>query len=291
MPFDSSGNYVLPSVYLATNGEDATAAQHNTPLEDLAAGMNGLLLRSGVAAMTGAFKGYVGTEAAPGIAFNGSSSLGFYKTSNGWGWSYNGAKVIEFGAGGIIQGATPIGSGMDYWGTTAPAGWLFAYGQVLSQTTYAALYAVLGSTYNTGGEGTGNFRMPDKRDRASFGKSNMGGTSANRITDQTDGWNGDVLGDAGGLETSTIGQTHLPAIKPAITIIDPGHAHNVAFKQGVTGGGSAEELQASPSDGAYATASSTTGISAAFTNNLGSGTALNNLPPGIVCNYIIFAGA
>ena len=47
--------------------------------------------------------------------------------------------------------------------SSAPTGWLKANGAVVSETTYAALYAQIGTTFNTGGEGAGNFRLPDLR--------------------------------------------------------------------------------------------------------------------------------
>ena len=39
MPRDGSGIYSLPAGYLAVTGEVITAAQHNTPLEDVATGL------------------------------------------------------------------------------------------------------------------------------------------------------------------------------------------------------------------------------------------------------------
>lgn len=42
-----------------------------------------------------------------------------------------------------------------------PAGWLEMNGQIVSQTTYAKLFGVIGTTYNTGAEGAGNFRLPN----------------------------------------------------------------------------------------------------------------------------------
>lgn len=57
----------------------------------------------------------------------------------------------------------PAGIIAPFAGTTAPAGWLKCEGQAVSQTTYAALYAAIGATWNTGGEGAGNFRLPDLR--------------------------------------------------------------------------------------------------------------------------------
>jgi len=40
-------------------------------------------------------------------------------------------------------------------------GWLPCEGQVVSQTTYQELFAVIASKFNTGGEGAGNFRLPN----------------------------------------------------------------------------------------------------------------------------------
>ena len=57
----------------------------------------------------------------------------------------------------------PAGIVMAFAGTTAPAGFLTCDGSVVSQSTYASLYAAIGAVWNTGGEGVGNFRLPDLR--------------------------------------------------------------------------------------------------------------------------------
>ena len=43
---------------------------------------------------------------------------------------------------------------------TVQPGWLVCDGSVKAQTDYPGLYAAIGSTWNTGGEGAGNFRLP-----------------------------------------------------------------------------------------------------------------------------------
>lgn len=43
-------------------------------------------------------------------------------------------------------------------------GWYLLNGAVLSQSSFPILYAKYGSTFNTGGEGVGNFRLPDFTD-------------------------------------------------------------------------------------------------------------------------------
>lgn len=44
---------------------------------------------------------------------------------------------------------------------TNDPGFFVLNGAVVSQTTYPNLYTLFGTTYNTGGEGAGNFRLPD----------------------------------------------------------------------------------------------------------------------------------
>ena len=45
---------------------------------------------------------------------------------------------------------------------TAPAGWLKANGALVSRTTYAGLFAVIGTTYGAG-DGSTTFALPDMR--------------------------------------------------------------------------------------------------------------------------------
>ena len=65
----------------------------------------------------------------------------------------------------------PIGSIQLFGGTTSPHGWLACDGQDYDSTLpqYDMLYAALGSTYNTGGEAAGFFRVPDFRGRMPIG--------------------------------------------------------------------------------------------------------------------------
>lgn len=48
--------------------------------------------------------------------------------------------------------------------STAPSGWLKANGAAVSRTTYAALFAVIGTTYGVG-DGSTTFNLPDPRGR------------------------------------------------------------------------------------------------------------------------------
>jgi len=119
-----------------------------------------------------------------------------------------------------VDARVPVGVMIDFAGTTAPTGWLMCYGQAIPRGTFADLFTAIGITYGAG-DGTTTFNLPDCRGRVAAGKDNMGGSSANRLTTPV---NGDVLGEAGGLETHTL--TIAELANHAHTINDPTHAHN-----------------------------------------------------------------
>lgn len=66
-------------------------------------------------------------------------------------------------AGGNLVGLKP-GFVCPFAGTTAPDGWLICDGSAVSRTTYADLFAVIGTTYGTG-DGNSTFNLPDYRDK------------------------------------------------------------------------------------------------------------------------------
>ncbi|WGK91769.1 phage tail protein [Pseudomonas migulae] len=59
--------------------------------------------------------------------------------------------------------ALPVGAVVAFPKTAVPAGFLEIDGSVQSIATYPDLFAYLGTTFNTGGEGAGNFRLPESR--------------------------------------------------------------------------------------------------------------------------------
>src|SRR5690554_2439526 len=60
------------------------------------------------------------------------------------------------------EAMVPTGSTQMFAGTSAPRGWLIADGRAVSRTTYAALFAVIGTTYGDG-DGSTTFNLPDMR--------------------------------------------------------------------------------------------------------------------------------
>jgi microcystin-dependent protein len=75
-----------------------------------------------------------------------------------------------FGAYPALAAATPPPAGVMRWSplASAPTGWLLADGAAVSRTVYAALFAVIGTTWGAG-DGTTTFNLPDLRGRAAMG--------------------------------------------------------------------------------------------------------------------------
>jgi len=67
----------------------------------------------------------------------------------------------------IIEAIYPVGSFIDFGADVDPATLnvraLKADGSTVSEVTYAELFAAIGTTWNTGGEPVGTFRLPDLR--------------------------------------------------------------------------------------------------------------------------------
>lgn len=74
----------------------------------------------------------------------------------------------------------PTGVVVEFAGATAPAGWLLCYGQPVSRVTFAALFAVLGTSYGAG-DGSTTFNVPDHRGAVAAGASNMGGSDRGNL--------------------------------------------------------------------------------------------------------------
>ncbi len=174
-------------------------------------------------------------------------------------------QVMQTDGNGVLSFTTgiPAGTVNPYAGTTAPSDWLLCYGQAINRTTYSALFSVIGTTYGIG-DGSTTFNLPDLRGRVVAGQDDMGGTSANRLTGQSGGVNGDTLGAAGGAEQHQLTIAQLAR-----------HAH--AYNNTAAG---ATGYAAGPNTGSVPTGAANT------TLNGGDG-AHNNVQPTLILNYII----
>ena len=146
-------------------------------------------------------------------------------------------------------------------GGAAPAGWLLASGQAISRTTYALLFAAIGTTYGVG-DGTTTFNVPDSRGRVTAGiDPTSGSPTGGRIVN-----NAPVLGGVGGTETHTLTTPEIPA-----------HTHgyntHTVLSGSLTGGGEIWQ-----------------NIVASATTSTGGGLEHNNMQPYILMPKIIYAG-
>lgn len=62
-------------------------------------------------------------------------------------------------AAAVQQALVPSGSVIDFGGYTAPTGWLLCDGSAVSRSTYAALFAVIGTQFGVG-DGSTTFNLP-----------------------------------------------------------------------------------------------------------------------------------
>ncbi|HWL28735.1 MAG TPA: phage tail protein [Burkholderiaceae bacterium] len=79
----------------------------------------------------------------------------------------------------FVQNAVPAGVVLPYAGPVPPAGWLLCDGSNVSRTTYAKLFAAVGTTYGVG-DGSTTFKLPDLRGEFVRGLDNARGVDAAR---------------------------------------------------------------------------------------------------------------
>jgi microcystin-dependent protein len=224
--------------------------------------------------------------------------------------------------GGPINSA-PTGTVVDFAATTPPTGWLVCDGSAVSRTTYAALFAVIGTTWGAG-NGTTTFNLPDLRSRVTVGAGSGSGLTARTLA-AVGGEENHAL-SAAELAAHTHTQTD-GAHAHTVTVTDPTHNHTqAAHLHAVTDPTHSHVVLASTSQtvqsgtgknvvglvtGATDPASTgvtvnnatatnvagATGITAAAnsasagiganTGSNGSGTAHNTMPPWVCLNRII----
>ena len=171
--------------------------------------------------------------------------------------------------GASLQGieGIPTATIVPWSDSTAPSGFLECNGQAVSQSTYADLFAIIGTTY--GDPGGGNFNLPNLSDNIPVGKSgtkNLASTGgANTVTST-----GNVSGSTA---NATLTESQLAT-----------HTHN-------TGGvDTPATLNAGGSSNFQSNLTGSTGSSSGHAHNMSanfSGDATSVLQPYLTVIYII----
>ena len=230
---------------------------------------------------------YNGTTGAYTVTFSsagGGSSVAI---------SQNNRNLIASDGTNVVLSITNIGGSVGdikaTAATSAPSGWMLCYGQAVSRTVYAALFAALGTAWGTG-DGSTTFNVPDLRGRVLAGLDNMGGSNANRMsTVMASSTLGAVGGDQN-LQYHTHGAT------------DSGHSH-VASDSGHTHAYQNPQANTSRNTsfgGGFGVAVDNTGVGFAnitvgtgYANITVSGNGAGNsqnIQPTAMINYVIYAG-
>ena len=162
------------------------------------------------------------SSGAPFVALKSPSSVSSNVTftlpgadgSNGQMLQTNGSGALSF----TTVSGVPSGSVFCMAVATVPSGYLECNGAAVSRTTYAVLFAVIGTAYGTG-NGSSTFNLPDLRGEFVRGFDNGKGTDSGRSIATSQG-SQNAQHNHSATTTGSVGN----------------HRHNYAFAQGSNGG-------------------------------------------------------
>ena len=164
-------------------------------------------------------------------------------------------------ASAMATGSTlPVGTVIDHAGTVLPQGFLRCDGAVISRTTYADLFAAIGTTWGIG-DGSTTFHLPDLRRRATIG---MGGTA---VSGPSNG-----VGNTGGAEQTTLEIADMPS-----------HRHRFVYSARRTN----ISYNTPIDDFVHAILQSGANSTPVQTQSTGNARAHNNMPPSAVVQKLI----
>lgn len=155
-----------------------------------------------------------------------------------------------------------IGEIRMFGGNFQPSHWAFCNGQLLQISQYAALYALIGTTY--GGDGVNTFGLPNLQGRIPLHQ----GTSTQGITY--------VIGQLAGEENHTLTTNEIPS-----------HSHNVTAQSAFSSGSPSNNVFAGGGANVYKAGSPGAQMAAGVVRNNSGGQPHNNLMPFLAVNFII----
>ena len=222
------------------------------------------------------------SSGAPFVALKSPSSVSSNVTftlpgadgSNGQMLQTNGSGALSFTT---VQGV-PSGSVFCMAVATVPSGYLECNGAAVSRSTYAVLFAVIGTAYGTG-NGSSTFNLPDLRGEFVRGFDNGRGVDSGRSIASS--------------QSSQFGQhNHNVSASSSSSVTDPGHQHSmsVGFFNSVNSGGALSFKDAGTSNRIN---TNTTGISVSTSTSIsqsnrgGTSNSSETRPRSIAMMYVI----
>jgi microcystin-dependent protein len=177
----------------------------------------------------------------------------------------------------------PAGIIMPYGGNTAPAGWLFCYGQLLTISSYSELFSAIGYAFKDQGlVPAGKFALPDFRGRSPVGLDNMGGSRAGVIP----GTSATELGNIGGAYNAALSISNLPE-----------HEHDMKGSAGTQYYAINDQNSVPPDAGSFRGQGPDDGNDAQYLPSSGGikttgllGQPFSVMNPFVAVNYIIYTG-
>jgi microcystin-dependent protein len=177
------------------------------------------------------------------------------------GTSSNALATTEF----VLSNSNPTG-GLMMWPTAAaPSGWLLCNGTAVSRTTYAALFAVIGTVFGNG-DGSTTFNLPNYVERMPFGASLTTTASVTGCIGAV------VVGSISGTTLTVSGVTH-GTLAIGDTISGTGVTTGTTITAFGTGSGGAGTYSVSASQTVSSTSITATGTTMTVTA-VGSGTLI-----------------
>ena len=180
----------------------------------------------------------------------------------------------------------PAGAMMPYGGETAPTGWLLCDGSEIRKSDYNNLWLAIQHNFKDASlvsdNGVAYFTLPDFRGRFALGLDNMGGPSANRVTDIA----ADAIGGNAGTETKTISTDNLPEHEHDLEGESGTQFYGIRVGAGEPVDDNAIKLPIETGLGGTQGIASSGGIRTDAT----LGTPLDVMNPFLAVNYIIYTG-
>jgi len=183
----------------------------------------------------------------------------------------------------------PAGSMTMFGGASVPTGWLACDGSAISRTTYADLFAAIGTAWGVG-DGSTTFNLPDMLGRAPIGVGTGSGLTARS------------LGDSVGAETHQLSEAEMASHNHGVS--QGTHTHTVTAYESLNNPSAnvgyqltgalfaGQEIAVEPSvyQGGQVDGTATINAASAGTiteSTIGSDTAHNNMQPSAAVNFII----